>query len=219
MAVPCQKSSSGLVLDNTSARVLDNTSTALRQVGTCSAGEILKYHEDAWEENPAMSLMDLFGDHKVEALREDGANASQSTVCLQEDLETSEDDGWTELPNSDDESLTWEDLAGVDTQVQDFASDEEELQFYLDLAQHLGEVEDETARHAVSHKTRTRREKLRWRMTGRRRARRVGSGGARASLPSIAEEEWDTFTEKVDAGLAQQRGQDGRVIYTRTLRE
>eukprot|EP00971_Amphidinium_carterae_P303566 6031946-Amphidinium_carterae.1 len=96
-------------------------------------------------------------------LREDVDNASQPT----EDLVSSEDEGWTEeLSNSEDKCTTWEDLAGVDTQARGFASDEEERQFYLDLA------------YAVSHKTRTSREELRWRMTkfGRRRARRVGAG-------------------------------------------
>eukprot|EP00971_Amphidinium_carterae_P072446 1433004-Amphidinium_carterae.1 len=188
-AVPCQKSSSGLVYDNTSAVfkqdgtcfeeevfgvpknrsggtrsgltlpgcvVLGGTSAApLQQPGTSILVlrvRFWKYHEDVWEaprqnflegrENPAMSFTDLLAplcddelwlseavldaeggtlsNHKIEVMR-DGDNASQSTVCLQEDLVSSEDDGWTgELSNSDDESLTWEDLVGVDIQARDF---------------------------------------------------------------------------------------------------
>eukprot|EP00971_Amphidinium_carterae_P346820 6488520-Amphidinium_carterae.1 len=56
---------------------------------------------------------------KVEALREDGDNASQFTACPQGDLASSEDDVWTEeLSNSDDEGPTWEDLDSVDTHAR-----------------------------------------------------------------------------------------------------
>eukprot|EP00971_Amphidinium_carterae_P096333 1906137-Amphidinium_carterae.1 len=64
-------------------------------------------------------------------------------------------------------------------------------------------------------------ERLRWKKKkrGKRRARRVGPGGTRSSLPAIDEEEWDTFLERVDDVLPQQRGQNGRIIYTPALRD
>eukprot|EP00971_Amphidinium_carterae_P170632 3381676-Amphidinium_carterae.1 len=148
--------------------------------------KFLKYHEDVWELLRQFflragrtrlchsricwphSVMTNFGcqkqfgtlkevplgisDHKVEALREDGDTASQSTACLQEDLASSADDRWKEEPSdSDDDSLTWDDLASMGPQAR-----------------------GESARYAVSNKTRTSREKLRRKM--RRRKRCGGSG-------------------------------------------
>eukprot|EP00971_Amphidinium_carterae_P160744 3187078-Amphidinium_carterae.3 len=138
MVAPCQKTSSGLVFDNTSAvckqggtcfgeegEVLGKTSTALQQVGTWSAGEVFLPRRPLGDtqavflegrETQAMPLTGLLAplcedelwlseavsdakggtisDHKVEALREDGATASQSS-----DL--------------GDDSLTWDDLASM----------------------------------------------------------------------------------------------------------
>eukprot|EP00971_Amphidinium_carterae_P284064 5639912-Amphidinium_carterae.1 len=86
--------------------------------------------------------------------------------------------GRRNCPTQMNQGLTWEDLASVEPQMKGFASGEEDFQIYLDLAQHMEEVEAETTSYAVC-KTKTSRERLCWKMTksGRRRARRVGPGG------------------------------------------
>eukprot|EP00971_Amphidinium_carterae_P231046 4584815-Amphidinium_carterae.1 len=62
----------------------------------------------------------------------------------------------------------------------------------------MEEVDEDVASHVVSQTRWTSRARLRWRKTktGRRRAHRVGSGGARSSLPTIQEAKaCDAFLE------------------------
>eukprot|EP00971_Amphidinium_carterae_P008264 163284-Amphidinium_carterae.1 len=72
--------------------------------------------------------------------------------------------------------------------------------FYLATAKHTEKFDQDVACYAASGLKWHSRARLRWRKmkTGRKRARRVGSGGARSSLPSVAEEEaCDAFLERI----------------------
>eukprot|EP00971_Amphidinium_carterae_P318253 6326008-Amphidinium_carterae.1 len=90
----------------------------------------------------------------------------------------------------------------------------------LDLAKHFEEVDEDVARYAASQPKWTNRAKLGWRKTktGRRRACRGGSGGARSSLPAVAEEKVsDAFLETKGAACGRP-GLDGRTVFTSALR-
>eukprot|EP00971_Amphidinium_carterae_P149624 2966438-Amphidinium_carterae.1 len=88
----------------------------------------------------------------------------------------------------------------------------------------MEEVHEYVASYAASRLKRTSRAKLSWRKkkTGRRRARRAGSGVTQSSLPTRQEEKaCDAFLERIDVAEPddfERRGLDGRTIFTRTLR-
>eukprot|EP00971_Amphidinium_carterae_P022386 441422-Amphidinium_carterae.1 len=154
------------------------------------------------------------GSTKVEALEEDGEAASLFTDCLQEDLSSSDDDdfSWASL----------EQLGGpYGSKVRGFDSEAEEWNIYLDTAKHMEELEQDVARHAASCPTWHSKARLcgRKMKTGRRRARCVGSGGTRSSLPSVAEEEaCDAFFERTEVDEPDEFEGSGRTIFARSLR-
>eukprot|EP00971_Amphidinium_carterae_P042028 825674-Amphidinium_carterae.2 len=131
--------------------------------------------------------------NKVAAFGEDGETAPLSTDCLQEDLSSSDDDDfpWESLePTKCPQAFT----AGA------FASELEEWNFDMEMAKHFEEVNEDVASHAASQPKWNSRAKLSWRktQTGRRRARRVGSGVTRSSLPIVEEEKaCDAFLERL----------------------
>eukprot|EP00971_Amphidinium_carterae_P091876 1818770-Amphidinium_carterae.1 len=85
-------------------------------------------------------------------------------------------------------SNKWMVLKVLERAVSD--SEVEKWNFYLQAAKHFDEVDQDVASYEASHPTWISRAKLGWSKTktGRRRARRVGSGGARYSLPTVEDE-------------------------------
>eukprot|EP00971_Amphidinium_carterae_P272410 5406818-Amphidinium_carterae.1 len=104
-----------------------------------------------------------------------------------------------------------------------FDSELEEWNFYLNAAKHFEELERDVASHRASHPNWISSAKLSWRKikTGRRRARRVGSGGTQSNLPTVEEEKaCDAFLERKDVDQPddfERRGLDRRIIFTRPL--
>eukprot|EP00971_Amphidinium_carterae_P017099 337521-Amphidinium_carterae.1 len=107
-----------------------------------------------------------------------------------------------------------------------FASELEDWNFYLDMGHtsYGEEVDEDVASCAASCLKRTSRAKLSWRKTntGRRHARRVGSGVTQSSLPTIQEEKaCNAFFDRIHVAEPddfERRGLDGRTIFTLTLR-
>eukprot|EP00971_Amphidinium_carterae_P348987 6490780-Amphidinium_carterae.2 len=85
---------------------------------------------------------------------------------------------------------------------------------------HMEEVEQDVVQHTASRPNWFRGAKLRWlrATTGRRRARRVGSGGTRSSLPTIQEAKACETISADDPDGFERPGLDGRSIFTSTLR-
>eukprot|EP00971_Amphidinium_carterae_P039166 769811-Amphidinium_carterae.2 len=89
---------------------------------------------------------------------------------------------------------------------------------------HIQKVDEDVTSQAASQPKWTSRARLRWRKTktGRRCARRVGSGGARSSLPTIQEAKaCDAFLQTIGDAAPdelERPGLDGRAIFTSTLR-
>eukprot|EP00971_Amphidinium_carterae_P165023 3271279-Amphidinium_carterae.1 len=83
----------------------------------------------------------------------------------------------------------------------------------METAKHFEEDNEDVARHALG-----------WRRTktGRQRARRVGSGGTRPSLPTVQEEKaCDAFLKRIEVDEPdefERRRLDGSTIFTSTLR-
>eukprot|EP00971_Amphidinium_carterae_P046114 907741-Amphidinium_carterae.1 len=71
----------------------------------------------------------------------------------------------------------------------------------METAKHFEEVNEDVAGYAASHPKSTSRAKHSWRRTvsGRRRARRVGSGLLRSSLPTVDDEgACDAFLDRIE---------------------
>eukprot|EP00971_Amphidinium_carterae_P274694 5451092-Amphidinium_carterae.2 len=105
-----------------------------------------------------------------------------------------------QLSSSDEDDFTWGSLAPVKCPKLCRAWDR-----HGDLAKHFEEVDEDVAHYAASQPKWTNRAKLSWRKTktGRRRARRGGSGGSTrstgtSSLPAAAEEKAsDAFLDNI----------------------
>eukprot|EP00971_Amphidinium_carterae_P259380 5146996-Amphidinium_carterae.1 len=144
---------------------------------------------------------------------EDSQTATLSMDCLQEDLSSSDDDfSWASLEQTN--CLQSSNAHGFHTELEKWT-------FYLTAANHFAELERDVASHAASHPNWISRAKL---TTGRRRARRVGSGGSRSSLRTVEEEEaCDAFLERTHVVEPEpddfdRHVLDRRITFTRTLR-
>eukprot|EP00971_Amphidinium_carterae_P200050 3970377-Amphidinium_carterae.1 len=91
------------------------------------------------------------------------------------------------------------------------------------MARHMEEVDEDVASYAAFQPKWPSRTKLSWgeAKTGRTRARCVGSGGTRSSLPTTQEvKACDAFRETAgaaDPDEFERPGLDGRAIFTSTL--